>query len=116
MAVSFSEYFVSGLVDSFSETFFVCGEHKFEYFCRTTSELVDLVTSGGVEDGETGVDVPFVGVDSQHDVNLHCFDAFDVVPMFPGVTLLACPGCAHTGGKSDDDISKLEETDLKKAA
>lgn len=39
--------------------------------------------------------MPFVGIDAKHDVDLDCFNASDVLALFPGVCTLGSPGRAH---------------------
>ena len=51
---------VPSCVNPFPQTFFVLVEHNLENLDRTLSVLIDLDTGGGIEDGETGVDVPSV--------------------------------------------------------
>ena len=63
----------------------VAGEHELEEVRGAGSEGVDLDLGRGVQDSEAGVDVPFVGVDAKHDVDLDGFDATDVLALFPGI-------------------------------
>lgn len=46
--------------------------------------------------GRTGVDVPFVAVDAQCDVNLDVLDAATPFRDFPGELVVCVPGRAHT--------------------
>ena len=75
----------------------VSRQHELEQLRRALEELVDLRESGGVEDGEAGVDGPFVGVDAELDVNLDRFEAADVVAVLLGVAEGVSPHCAHAG-------------------
>ena len=70
-------------------------EHQLEDFGGAASVLADEGARGGVEDGKTSVDVPFIGIDAEHDVYLDSFDTADVVAMFPGVGESFGPCCAH---------------------
>lgn len=82
-------------VHSLPEPLLIRGEHELEYVRRGLRELFDLTSSGRVQDGETGVDVPFVGEDAEHDVYFDGLDSADVEPVLPRVGLCARPGCAH---------------------
>ena len=53
-------------------------EHQFVQLGHGLGVLSYLFLCGRVQDGEAGVDVPFVGVDSESYVDLDVFDAADV--------------------------------------
>jgi len=61
-------------------------QHQLKQLSRALRELVDLSAGRRMEDSEAGVDVPLVGIDSEHYVYFDGFDAADVVAVFPGVT------------------------------
>lgn len=90
-------------VDSLSE--FVCStlQHEVVQLRGALGELIDLSMRLGVQDGEAGIDVPFLGVDAQHEVDLDILDPADVAGAFPGELLVGVPCLAHgeEGGVGD---------------
>ena len=75
----------------------VAGEHEFEELGYRGGVLEDLLPRGRVEYREAGVDVPFVGVDAQGDVDLDVLDAAGPTRDFPGELAVGMPGGAHAG-------------------
>lgn len=89
------EDFVAGGIDAGFEAIEVAFQHELVELGDGLCVLGDLVTGFGVEDGEAGVDVPFLRVDAQHDVHLHVFEPADVAAELPGVLLVGVPCLAH---------------------
>lgn len=87
--------FIAGGVDAGLEALEVAFQHELVELGDGFGVLGDLVAGFGVEDGEAGVDVPFLGVDAQHDVHLDVFEAADVAAEFPGVLGVGMPCFAH---------------------
>lgn len=57
--------------------------------------MFDLLFGIGIEDSETGVNVPFLGVDSEGKVDLNVLNSTDVAGYFPGELGVGVPGLAH---------------------
>lgn len=70
-------------------------EHQFEQFRDRFGVLLYLRLGSRVEDGEAGVDVPFVRVDPQHQIGLDVLDAAHVPLVFPGELVVGTPRRAH---------------------
>lgn len=70
-------------------------EHQLEQLRHGLGVLLDLLAGVGVEDGEAGIDVPFVGVDAQGDVDLDVLDATNVAGRFPWELVVGGPRGAH---------------------
>lgn len=70
-------------------------EHELVQLRGGASVLVYLLAGLWVEDGQPGVDVPLLRVDSQHQVDLCVLDASDVPRPFPGELLGRVPRLAH---------------------
>lgn len=81
----------------------VAFEHELVEVRDGAGELGDLLAGLGVEDREAGVDVPLLGVDAQHNVDLDVLYAADVARHFPGELGVCVPGFAHgeEGGVGD---------------
>jgi hypothetical protein len=90
-------------MDAVAQFVAVARKHEFEELGDRLGVLFDLGLSSRIEDGEAGVDVPFVGEDAQRDVHLDVLDAADVARDFPGELLVGCPSGAHAqeGGVGD---------------
>lgn len=78
-------------------------QHEVEQLGGGLGELGDLLVGFGVEDGEAGVDVPLLGVDAEHEVDLDVFDAADITGSLPGELLGCVPGLAHAEESSVGD-------------
>lgn len=89
------EDLVAGGVDAGLEALEVAFQHELVELGDGFGVLGDLVAGFGVEDGEAGVDVPFLRVDAQHDVHLYVFEPADVAAELPGVLLVGVPCLAH---------------------
>lgn len=89
--------------DPFLQCFAMPTEHQFEKFGHGLGVLPDLLLGGRVQDGETGVDVPFVRVDPEGDVDLHVFDAADITVDLPRELIVGLPCRTHAeeGGVCD---------------
>ncbi len=85
----------SGRQDALPQLVSVAGEHELEELRDGLGVLLDLLLGVWVQDGEAGVDVPFVGVDAQGDVDLDVLDAADVARVFPRELLVRLPRGAH---------------------
>ena len=70
-------------------------EHEFVQLSDTSRVLFDLFLGSWIEDRKTGVDVPFVAVDTQRDVDLDVLDAADVTRYLPGELPVGSPGSTH---------------------
>ena len=90
-------------------------KHQLEQFCHRLGILPDLSFGRGIENSETGIDVPFVGVYPERQVDLDVLDASDIAVDFPGELVVGSPGCSHTQegcmgyglGVSGDDVVLL---------
>ena len=93
----------SGRLDPLLQRFAVSTEHQLEKLRHGLGILPDLLLGGRVQDGETGVDVPFVRVDSEGDVDLDVFDAADIAVDLPGKLVIGPPCRTHAeeGGVRD---------------
>ncbi len=67
------------------------------------SVLTDLLFGVRVQDGETGVNVPFLGVDSESQVDLDILNTTDISSDLPRKLSISMPGFTHTkeGGMGD---------------
>jgi hypothetical protein len=90
-------------VDSGCELFTVPSEHELEELGDGFGVLFDLFLCIGVQDGETGIHVPLVRVDSKGDILLDVFDATDVAACFPRELVVGGPCGTHAeeGGMRD---------------
>ncbi len=93
----------SSRLDPFLQRFTMSTEHQLEKLGHGLGVLPDLLLGCRVQDGETGVDVPFVRVDPESDVDLDVFDAADIPVNFPRELVVGLPCCAHAeeGGVCD---------------
>lgn len=94
---------VLGGHDARAELFLVAAEEELEELGDGLGVLLDLLLGVRVEDGKSGVDVPFVCVDTQRDVDLDVLDAAYVPRVLPGELVVGHPGGAHAeeGGVRD---------------
>lgn len=78
-------------------------DHQFVQVRHGFRILADLFLCRRIEDGEPGIDVPFIRVDSQRDVYLHVLDAPDPTTNLPGKLVISSPRRSHAqeGGMSD---------------
>jgi len=74
----------------------MAAKHQLKELSDGFGILPDLFFCPGIEYGETGVNMPFVGVDTQHNVALDIFDASNVTVDLPGKLIVREPGGAHT--------------------
>lgn len=96
LGASFStEDFFLGGVHAGAELVAMTLQHKLEQLGGGLGELSNLLVCFGVEDGEAGVDVPLLGIDAEHEVDLDVFDAADITGSLPGELLGSMPGLAH---------------------
>lgn len=93
----------SSRLDPFLQRFTMSAEHQLEQLGHGLGVLPDLLLGGRVQDGETGVDVPFVRVDPEGDVDLDVFDATDIPVDLPRELVVGLPCCTHAeeGGVCD---------------
>lgn len=84
-----------GRVDAGAQLVPFALEHELVQLCRALGVLLNLLAGFGVKDGQAGVDVPLLAVDSQHNVDLDVLDAANVAGRLPRVLLHAVPGLAH---------------------
>lgn len=84
------------LIHSLPEGILLLLDHELEDIRRALGVHPDLFPCRRVEDREAGVDVPFVAVDAEGDVDFDDFDAADVSFGFPGIVLAVFPRCSHT--------------------
>lgn len=70
-------------------------EHEFIEISDTAGVLSNLFSCFGVENCQAGVDVPFLAVDAQHDVDFDVFDTADVTTQLPGELAVSVPCFAH---------------------
>lgn len=75
----------AGAVEPLAEFLALAFEHELEELRDAFGVLVDLQARGRVQDGKARVDVPFIRVDAEHDVDLHRFDSADVFAFLPRV-------------------------------
>lgn len=101
-ALGAEDLFLGG-VDAGAELVGAALQHQVEQLGGGLGELGDLLVGFGVEDGEAGVDVPLLGVDAEHQVDLDVFDATDVTGSFPGEMVRCVPGLAHAEESSVGD-------------
>jgi hypothetical protein len=94
-AVLGAEDFLLGGVDAGAQLGPPALEHEGVEVGGGARELGDLLVGFGVEDGEAGVDVPLLGVDAEHEVDLYVFDAADVARPLPRELGGGVPGLAH---------------------
>lgn len=73
----------------------VADEHELVEVGDAARVLRDLLARLGVEDGEAGVDMPFLAVDAQHEVDFDVFDAADVAAHGPRELPVGVPRLAH---------------------
>lgn len=83
-------------------------QHQLEQLSDALGELVDLRARVRVEDRKARIDMPFVRVDAEHDVDFDGFDAADVVTVLPGVEAGACPCRAHPD--SAESVTKTTQS------
>lgn len=74
---------------------FLAREHELEELGHAFGVLLDLLLRRGIQDREAGVDVPFVCVDAERDVDFDVLDAADVARQFPRELVVGQPGGAH---------------------
>lgn len=70
-------------------------KHQLEKFSDGFGILPDLLLCPRVQYGETSVDMPSIGVDSQHNVALDVFDAANITIDLPGELAVRKPGGTH---------------------
>ena len=73
----------------------MASEHELEEPSDRLGVLLDLLLCVWVQDGEAGVDVPFVRVDAQGDVDLDVLDAAYVARVLPGELVVRHPCSTH---------------------
>ena len=57
--------------------------------------MLYLGAGRGVKNGEAGVDMPFIGVDAECDVDFYVFNTGGIPGDFPGKLTVSMPCCAH---------------------
>lgn len=70
-------------------------KHQLEQLGHAFSILAYLLPSAGVQDRETSIDMPFIAVDAQHEINLDVFDPADVAWDVPGKLVIGLPCSTH---------------------
>lgn len=103
LLVRAAKHRVPGCVHAGAQLGAVASQHQLEQLRHRLGVLLNLLLSVGVQDRQAGVDVPFVGIDAQGDVNLDVLDAADVARRFPWELVVGGPGGAHAeeGGVRD---------------
>jgi hypothetical protein len=89
------EHRFPGCHDPVPQFLSVAAKHQLEQLRDGLGILLNLFLRVGVEDGQTGVDVPLGGVDSERDVDLDVLDAPDVTSRLPRELVVCVPGSAH---------------------
>lgn len=59
-------------------------QHQLEQIGDGFSILLDLAFGSRVQDGQAGVNVPFVRIDAESDVDLHILNTTHISRHFPG--------------------------------
>lgn len=93
----------SGRLDPFLQRFTMSTEHQLEKLGHRLGVLSDLLLGGRVQDGETGVHVPFVRVNPEGNVDLDVFDAANISVDLPRELVVGPPCRTHAeeGGVCD---------------
>lgn len=71
-------------------------KHQLEELGDRFGILPDLPFGPGVQDGKTSVDMPFVRVDTKHDIALDVLNATDIAVDLPRELIIGEPCGAHT--------------------
>lgn len=82
-------------LDTLCQLFPMTAQHQLEQLGYRLGILLDLLLSRRIEDCETSVDVPFVGIDTKRDIDLNVLDTSDVARDLPGKLLVSRPCSAH---------------------
>lgn len=82
-------------LDSSRQLMAVSFQHQLEKLGDRLCVLLDLLFRGRIEDGEPGVDMPLIRVDSQRQVYLDVFNASEVSAYHPRELFVGGPCCAH---------------------
>ena len=81
----------------------VPSNHQFVQVSHRLSILANLLLRRWVEDGEPGIDVPFVRVDAQGDIDLDILDTAHPSSMLPGELIVGLPSGSHAQESSMGD-------------
>lgn len=90
-----SENSLLSRIHSLPQTLRITREHQLKQLRDALRVLSQLCFGGGIQNRETGVDVPFVAVDPEHEVDLDVFDSARVSAQFPRELVVGLPGRAH---------------------
>ena len=81
--------------------------HQFVQICDRLGVLANLLLRRWVEDGEPGIDVPFVRVDAQGNIDLDILDTAYPPSMLPGELIVGLPGGSHAQESSMSDSLRI---------
>ena len=81
--------------DALAQLFFMTSQHQLEQIGDGFSILLDLAFGSRVQDGQAGVNVPFVRIDAESDVDLHILNTTHISRHFPGELVVGRPSRAH---------------------
>jgi hypothetical protein len=81
--------------DTLRELLLVSGEHQLEKLRHGGCVLFDLLPCRWIENGQSCIDMPFVRVNSHHDVYLDVLDAAYVSRNLPWELAICGPSHAH---------------------
>lgn len=70
-------------------------KHQLVEICNRLCVLLDLLFGVRIENCEAGIDVPFLRVDAESQVDLDILDATDIPGYLPGELLVGVPGFSH---------------------
>lgn len=70
-------------------------KHELVEICDTLCVLTDLLLGVRIENRETSIDMPFLGIDTKGKVDLHVLDAADVTSYLPWKLGIGVPCFAH---------------------
>lgn len=93
--VAAAKHEVAGVLDALGELEALALKYQLEQLRDRGRVLADLAPSGRVEDGQAGVHVPLVTVDTQCHVDLDVLDAARPALLLPGELVVGSPGRAH---------------------
>lgn len=121
LLVHVAEDSTSRRFDALPQFFLVSAKHELEQLGDRLGILLDLFLCRGVHNGKTGIDVPFVRVDAEHDVDLDILDTADVTGNLPWELVVRGPGASHAekgcmcnglGVSSDSVVCLCAELDM----
>lgn len=98
-----AEHSCTSSLDAFFKLFSVAAKHQLEELGNRFGILPDLSLGPSIQNGKTSVDMPFVGVDTKHNIAFYVLNTANVAVDLPRKLIIGEPCGAHTqeSGMSD---------------